>query len=56
MKRKNVRFTVQDIETSTRLLEFLSDLDKKKLIKLDGTDLDLDNFLGDYAKKVVDKY
>jgi len=54
-EKKNVRFTVQDIETSTRLLEFLSDLDKKKLIKLDGTDLDLDDFLGDYAKKVVDK-
>ncbi|MFP3197963.1 MAG: hypothetical protein RXQ78_05890, partial [Sulfolobaceae archaeon] len=54
-EKKNVRFTVQDIETGTRLLEFLSDLDKKKLIKLDGTDLDLDDFLGDYAKKVVDK-
>ncbi|QGR19653.1 P-loop NTPase fold protein [Stygiolobus azoricus] len=54
-EKKNVRFTVQDIETSTRLLEFLSDLDKKKLVKLDGAEIDLDDFLGDYTKKVVDK-
>ncbi|WP_221288290.1 P-loop NTPase fold protein [Stygiolobus caldivivus] len=53
--RKNIKFTVQDIETSWRLLEFLSDLDKKKLVKLEGEYIDLDEWLGEYTVKVLEK-